>query len=119
MREQQSLYDATEVLIEDKASGTQLIQETVTPNAGVVASSFQSVDYPTSANDCRPLLGKAGEAAAGDRRSAPLRELDATARRGQKLHPCRAHFRWCPTNREHTGPVPVPLSPGRRRRVPR
>ena len=29
MREQQSLYDATEVLIEDKASGTQLIQELI------------------------------------------------------------------------------------------
>jgi phage terminase large subunit-like protein len=29
VREQQSLYDATEVLIEDKASGTQLIQELI------------------------------------------------------------------------------------------
>src|SRR6266513_5992089 len=29
VREQQSLFDATEVLIEDKASGTQLIQELI------------------------------------------------------------------------------------------
>jgi phage terminase large subunit-like protein len=29
VREQQSLYNATEVLIEDKASGTQLIQELI------------------------------------------------------------------------------------------
>ena len=30
MREQQSLFGANEVLIEDKASGTQLIQELIT-----------------------------------------------------------------------------------------
>jgi phage terminase large subunit-like protein len=29
VREQQNLFDATEVLIEDKASGTQLIQELI------------------------------------------------------------------------------------------
>ena len=29
MREQQNLFDATEVLVEDKASGTQLIQELI------------------------------------------------------------------------------------------
>ncbi|TMJ55932.1 MAG: hypothetical protein E6G90_06545, partial [Alphaproteobacteria bacterium] len=30
MREQQNLYRATELLIDDKASGTQLIQELIT-----------------------------------------------------------------------------------------
>ena len=40
VREQQNLYDATEVLIEDKASGTQLIQELIADGChGVPATS--------------------------------------------------------------------------------
>src|SRR5436853_3600136 len=38
VREQQSLYDATEVLIEDKASGTQLIQELIADGCHGVTS---------------------------------------------------------------------------------
>jgi phage terminase large subunit-like protein len=40
VREQQRLFGATEVLIEDKASGTQLIQELITEGcSGVTATS--------------------------------------------------------------------------------
>ncbi len=37
MREQQSLYNATVILIEDKASGTQLIQELIAEGCSAVA----------------------------------------------------------------------------------
>src|SRR6201981_3224260 len=44
VREQQSLYDATEVLIEDKASGTQLIQELIADGCHGVARYQPTTD---------------------------------------------------------------------------
>ena len=44
MREQQNLYDATEVLIEDKASGTQLIQELIADGCHRVVRYQPNID---------------------------------------------------------------------------
>ena len=44
MREQQKLYNATEVLIEDKASGTQLIQELIADGCHGVARYQPTMD---------------------------------------------------------------------------
>src|SRR5712671_7179943 len=44
VREQQSLFDATEVLIEDKASGTQLIQELIEDGCHAVTRYQPTID---------------------------------------------------------------------------
>jgi len=44
VRQQQSLFDATEVLIEDKASGTQLIQELIADGCHAVTRYQPTID---------------------------------------------------------------------------